>query len=244
MKKNASEEKTPKTPLTKKEKLKRMLTYSVLCVLVPAAVLVGAAVFGKRSYAWISLCVAVLACVPFFVRFEKKTFDVRFLVMIAALVALSVVGRILFSPLPGFKPVTALVVIAAMYFGGEAGFLTGALTALLSNFWFGQGPWTPFQMFAWGFVGFIAGLLASPMKRSRVLLCVYGAFAGVLFSGLMDVWTVMWMDGRFNLSRYIAAVASSASFTLIYAVSNVVFLLVCARPIGKILTRIRTKYGI
>ena len=140
MKKNASEEKTPKTPLTKKEKLERMLTYSVLCVLVPAAVLVGAAVFGKRSYAWISLCVAVLACVPFFVRFEKKTFDVRFLVMIAALVALSVVGRILFSPLPGFKPVTALVVITAMYFGGEAGFLTGALTALLSNFWFGQGP--------------------------------------------------------------------------------------------------------
>ncbi|MDD6340961.1 MAG: ECF transporter S component, partial [Eubacteriales bacterium] len=69
-------------------------------------------------------------------------------------------------------------------------------------------------------------------------------FAGVLFSGLMDVWTVMWMDGRFNLSRYIAAVASSASFTLIYAVSNVIFLLVCARPIGKILTRIRTKYGI
>lgn len=244
MKKNASEEKTPKTPLTKKEKLKRTLTYSVLCVLVPAAVLVGAAVFGKRSYAWISLCVAVLACVPFFVRFEKKTFDVRFLVMIAALVALSVVGRILFSPLPGFKPVTALVVITAMYFGGEAGFLTGALTALLSNFWFGQGPWTPFQMFAWGFVGFIAGLLASSMKRSRVLLCVYGAFAGVLFSGLMDVWTVMWMDGRFNLSRYIAAVASSASFTLIYAVSNVIFLLVCARPIGKILTRIRTKYGI
>ena len=244
MKKNASEEKTPKTPLTKKEKLKRTLTYSVLCVLVPAAVLVGAAVFGKRSYAWISLCVAVLACVPFFVRFEKKTFDVRFLVMIAALVALSVVGRILFSPLPGFKPVTALVVITAMYFGGEAGFLTGALTALLSNFWFGQGPWTPFQMFAWGFVGFIAGLLALPMKRSRVLLCVYGAFAGVLFSGLMDVWTVMWMDGRFNLSRYIAAVASSASFTLIYAVSNVIFVLVCARQIGKILPRIRTKHGI
>lgn len=224
--------------------MKKWLSYLLLCGLVPLTVLCGALLFGEKQYAFISLCVAVLSCIPFFLRFERSENDVRRLILIAVMVALSVIGRFLFTPLPGFKPVTAMVVITAMYFGSEAGFMTGALSAVISNFYFGQGPWTPFQMFSWGLIGLIAGIIADPLKRSRVVLVIYAVLSGVLYSLLMDVWTVLWADGYFNFSRYLAAVVSAAQFTAVYAVSNVVFLLVFAKPIGKILARIRSKYGL
>lgn len=120
--------------------------------------------------------------------------------------------------------------------------MTGALTAAISNFYFGQGPWTPFQMFVWGVIGLLAGMAASPLKKNKVILVLYGVFSGVLFSLLMDVWTVLWADGSFNIQRYLAAVISSAEFMIVYAVSNVIFLLLFAKPIGKALERISTKY--
>ena len=224
--------------------MKKWLGYGILCLLIPAVVLGGALIFRDRQYAYITLCVAVLSCLPFFLHFERSANDVKRLILIAVMVALSVAGRMLFAPLQHFKPVTALVIITAMYFGSEAGFMTGALSAVISNFYFGQGPWTPFQMLSWGLLGFIAGLIADPLRRSRVVLAIYAVISGVLYSLLMDIWSTLWSDGYFNVSRYLAFVVSSAQFTLIYAVSNLVFLLLLARPIGKILCRIKTKYGI
>ncbi len=222
--------------------MKKCLSYIILCLIVPAVVLGGVLLFKEKQYAWISLCVTVLSCIPFFLHFEHSENDVRKLILIAVMVAISVIGRFIFAPIPGFKPVTAMVVITAMYFGGEAGFMTGALSAVISNFYFGQGPWTPFQMFSWGIVGFLAGVIADPLKKSKIVLVVYAIVSGVLYSLLMDVWTVLWADGYFNLSRYAAAVISAAQFTIIYAVSNVIFLLVFSKPIGKILERIKEKY--
>lgn len=214
-----------------------------MCVLVPLVVYLGAKIFKEKQYAWISLCVAILACVPFFIRFESRDNDVRRLVLIAVMVALSVVGRFVFAPVPGFKPVTAMVAVTAMYFGSEAGFMTGALTAVISNFYFGQGPWTPFQMFAWGIIGFVIGLIAEPLKRSTFLLVLSGIVAGVAFSLLMDVWSTLNADGTFNIMRYFSFVVSSLQFMAIYAVSNVIFLLVLSKPIGKIFERVKVKYG-
>lgn len=224
--------------------MKKWISYGILCILIPAVVLCGAMLFEDRQYAWISLCITVLSCIPFMLTFEKGRSDTRKLILIAVMTALSVVGRLLFAPIPGFKPVTAVVVITAMYFGSEAGFITGAFSALISNFYFGQGPWTPFQMFVWGFIGLLAGLLAKPLKRNKLILVLYGIFSGIVFSLLMDIWTVLWADGGFNPSRYLAAIIAAVPFTVEYAVSNVVFLLVLSGPIGKILDRIKTKYGI
>lgn len=224
--------------------MKKWISYGILCLLIPAVVLCGMFLFPAKQYAWVSLCVALLSCLPIFLRFERKSVSTKRLILIASMTALSVLGRILFTPIPGFKPVTAMVVITALYFGGEVGFLTGSLCALISNFWFGQGPWTPFQMFSWGLLGLLAGLLADPLKRSKILLAVYGVVSGALYSALMDVWTVLLADGYFNLSRYAATLVSSLPFTAIYAVSNLIFLLLFSKPIGKILERIQTKYGL
>ena len=223
---------------------KRIISLIILCVLVPAAVVAGALLFDERRYAWVILCVTLLSCLPMFISFERNSADAKRLVMIAVMTALSVAGRFLFAALPGFKPVTAMVVITAMYFGSEAGFMTGALSAVISNFYFGQGPWTPFQMFSWGIIGLLAGLFARRLRQSRIWLSAFGVLAGVLYSLLMDIWTVFWADGYFNITRYIAAVGSAAWFTAVYAVSNVIFLMLFAKPIGKILDRISVKYGI
>ena len=224
--------------------MKKWLGYGILCLLIPAVVLGGALIFRDRQYAYITLCVAVLSCLPFFLHFERSANDVKRLILIAVMVALSVAGRMLFAPLQHFKPVTALVIITAMYFGSEAGFLTGALSAVLSNFYFGQGPWTPFQMFSWGMIGFFSGLLAPLLRRSRNALCIWGGIGGVLYSFLMDIWTVLWADGYFNLPRYFAAIASAVPVTAVYVVSNILFLLVLAKPIGKLLARMKTKYAL
>ena len=131
-------------------------------------------------------------CLPLFICFERKDSTAKELITLAVLVAVSAAGRFAFAWVPGFKPVTAITVIAAMYLGREAGFVVGALSAVVSNFYFGQGPWTPFQMFAWGFLGFLAGVLAQPLKRQKIWMCLYGVLAGVLFSLIMDVWSTLW----------------------------------------------------
>ncbi len=222
--------------------MKKILSYLILCVLIPCVVVLGAVAFRNKQTAWISLCVAVLSVLPFFFFFEWKRSDAGRLVLIAAMTALSVVGRMAFSPLPGFKPVAAVVILTGMYFGSEAGFMTGALSAVISNFYFGQGPWTPFQMLSWGVLGFLAGIIAVWLQKSKIVLMVYAILSGILYSFLMDVYTVLQMDGYFNFYRYLGALASAAPFTAVYAVSNLIFLLLFAGPIGKILKRIQTKY--
>lgn len=222
---------------------KKILSILLYALIVPLLVFIGIFVFNGKLYSWIILSVTAAACIPFFLSFENGAASSKKIMTVSVMTAISVVGRMLFAPLPGFKPVTAIVVIAAMYFGRETGFLTGALSAVISNFYFGQGPWTPLQMLTWGIIGYLAGILASPLKQSKLFLTVYAVFSGILFSMIMDIWTVVWWDNTITLSRYIAAVISSSGFTAIYAVSNVVFLLALNKITGKKLERIKIKYG-
>ncbi|WP_294387969.1 ECF transporter S component [uncultured Ruminococcus sp.] len=223
---------------------KKVIKYLCVFLVAPLIVLCGVFFLGDRKYAFVSLALSVVACIPFFVSFEKGKNDARRIVIIAVMTALSVAGRFVFAPIPFFKPVTAIVIITAIYLGAEAGFITGAFSAVVSNFYFGQGPWTPFQMFAWGLIGFLAGLLAKRLVESKVLLIIFGALSGVVFSFIMDVWTTLWADGTFNIARFIASITTAAPFTVVYMVSNVIFLLLLTKPIGRKLQRLKTKYGI
>lgn len=225
-------------------KTKNRITLLILLVLIPALAVFGTVIFKEKYYAFISLFVAIMSCIPLFYAFERKESSSKELTLLAVLVALSAAGRFIFAWLPGFKPITAITVIVAIYLGKEAGFVVGSLSAVISNFYFGQGPWTPFQMFAWGLIGLIAGMLAGALKNHRWFLYLFGAAAGVLFSFTMDVWSTLWADGGFNVSRYLASLVTALPVTVQYAVSNVIFLVLLERPMGEKLERVKNKYGL
>lgn len=224
---------------------RKLISYILLVLIVPIVVVVGSILFKGRQYAFLSFAVIIIALVPFIIHFEndEKVSTVR-MVLISVMVALSVAGRFAFSYVPHFKPVTAFVIIAGIYLGAESGFICGALSAVISNFIFGQGAWTPFQMFAWGIIGFVAGVLSKYLIEHKILLYIYAALSGVLFSLFMDTWTAVYIDGTFVLSRYLTLVAAALPVTAIYAVSNVLFLLLLFKPVGKRIERITTKYGV
>lgn len=224
-------------------KNKKLISTLVVMILIPFAITIGIVIFNDRNYALISIIIALLSCLPFFLTFEKRNVSIKEMVSIAVMVALSVAGRSAFAMVPGFKPVTAIVIICGIYFGAEAGFLTGSLSAIISNMFFGQGPWTPFQMLVWGLIGFIAGLFGKKLLHWWTLVLA-GIFSGVMFSLMMDIWYVLASDGTFSLKRYLVAISASLYFMLIYVISNVIFLLVLTKPIGKKLDRIKIKYGL
>lgn len=224
-----------------KQQWLRMIMFLTACI---ATLVLGVSIFGEKKYAFISVGLVMLACLFLVSGFDKRRTHIRRLVLIAVMTALSVIGRFFFAVVPGFKPMTALIVLTGMYLGCEAGFLCGALTAVLSNFYFGQGPWTPFQMFAFGMLGLLAGVLHKPLKKSRVCLTLYGVFAGMAYSILMDVWSVLFSYDEFVWSAYAAAFVTALPYTVSYAISNVVFLLLMRKPFGVKLNRMIVKYGV
>ena len=212
---------------------KKLIIYFVAAVII----LAGASAFGGRHYTLVSVLTAALACAGFAFAFERRELTSRYAVLIAVMTALSVAGRFIFAPIPAFKPVTSMVILSGIYLSPEGGFLTGALTALISNMYFGHGAWTPFQMLAWGAIGLFAGLLSQQLQKNRLLLIAYGAAAGVLYSLVMDIWTVVWYSEGFQSGLYKAALLAALPFTLIYAVSNAVFLFIIGKSFGRKLNR-------
>ena len=221
-------------------RLRSVLKIVIPFVLIPLLVAVSAFAFSGQRYLIISLGIAVLALLLFMAGVERRNIGSRRMVITAIMTALAVFGR--FIPL--FKPITAIIVITAVYLGAQAGFLTGAMSVLLSNIWFGQGPWTPFQMLGFGLIGLFAGYLSRWLMHSKALLVIYGVFAGIAYSFIMDIWTVLWYNGGFDTGLYAAAIISALPFTALYAVSNAVFLLILSKPIGNKLNRIKIKYGV
>lgn len=213
----------------------------VLLTVLAGALLVLLLLWGENRLSLLAALFCVLIALPFFLRFEKKG-DARYAVLLAAFTALSVAGRVLFAPFPSFKPVAALVALTGAFFGAEFGFLCGALTALLSNFYFGQGPWTPFQMLAWGAVGGFAALVPG-IKKSPVVQGLYGVLSGVFYSAVMDVFTTVFQEGGFSFSRYLVYLTSAIPVTAVYAVSNALFLWVLTPGMRRVTERLARKYG-
>ena len=216
----------------------------IICVLL-LLFATGFFFFEDSRYMLVSMMAAILSCIPFFIRFEKKDISEREIVMVAVMTALNIASRFLFAAVPHFKPVTAIVIITGMHFGADAGFVTGAFTALISNFYYGQGPWTPFQMAVWGLIGFAAGIInrRGSLEKNKILQILFSALSGVLFSLALDIVTTL-ESGGFSFERYLLFIISSLPIMATYAVSNVIFILVLEKPIGKRLKRLKTKYGL
>lgn len=175
--------------------------------------------------------------------FSGRKDDPSFVTLTAVLTALSVVGRIVLAPTAGFKPCTAMIIIAGITLGAESGFFCGTFTALISNIYFGQGLWTLYQMFSWGVIGIVAGLAAAVLRRHKPLLICYAAVSGCVYSLLMDVFSTLWEDGFFNPVRFIALTATTVPYTISYAVSNVFFILLLGDRMIFSIERVKHRYG-
>lgn len=200
--------------------------------------------FSGKYYDVASLIAAFLSCIPFYITFEKSKATSKEIMLVALMTAFSVFGRIMFSFIPFFKPITAFTIISGMYLSAPAGFICGSFSALISNIYFGQGPWTLFQMISWGLIGFISGVIGEKLLEKRIILVIYAFISGVLFSLIMDLWTVLNIDKEFNFSRYIIQLISSFPIMIVYSLSNIVFLILLQKPIGKKLKRAKKRYGI
>lgn len=216
---------------------------------IPCLIFFGIFFLNDRSESFIALCIIGLAMIPFCMIFEDRKPQAREILLIAVMAAIAVVGRMAFFMIPQFKPVTAIVIIAGIGLGAEAGFLTGAVAGFVSNFFFGQGPWTPWQMFAFGIIGFLAGLLfrgkRAKYKKNKLLLCLYGGVATLVIYGfLMDTSSVSMFGTGFSWEALLAMYASGLPFNLVHGISTMVFLFFLAGPMDRKLERIKKKYGI
>ena len=150
--------------------------------------------------------------------------------------------------LPQFKPVLALTIIAGVAFGGEAGFLVGAVTMLLSNMLFSQGPWTPWQMFSMGIIGFLAGVLFKKgfLRRSRVSLAVFGAFTSVIiYGGIMNPAAAFLVSSQtITLKTLMAYYISGLPMDLVHGFGTALFIMLAAEPMLEKMDRIKVKYGL
>ena len=230
-------------PANQKSRWFRLLRYAS-AALVPVVLAAGALV-GQTSPAVLSALFLLLAMTPFFLGFERSRPQARQVVPIAILSALAAVGRVAFAFAPNFKPTTAIILVSGFCFGPSAGFLTGAVAALASNFFFGQGAWTPWQMAAWGLTGLLAGLFRDTrLTRSRLALAVAGAAAALLFGAIMNLWHILGFIRPLTVATVLAAYAASLPFDIAHAASSAAFLLVLGRPWIARIDRVRRKYGL
>ena len=234
---------------TVKPRLSRRTVFAMALVLlaIPALLAVGIFLLEDRSYYLISLSIILLSMVPFALAFEGRKPQARELVIVAVLVAIAVAGRAAFFMIPQFKPVMAIVIISGVALGGECGFVVGALSAFLSNLIFGHGPWTPWQMFAFGIVGFLAGVLTSKglLKPKRIPLSIFGALSAFAIYGLiMDTSSALMYTTQVTWGSLLAMYATGLSFNIIHGAATAVFLLAVSQPMIEKLTRIKIKYGL
>ena len=248
----------------KKELSKRTkVSLFLLLVLIPVTVLIGMfffrnahygvdqnilqKIFGSRIYYFLSLVIMIYAMIPFFMVFEGRKPQARELVILAAMVALNCAGRAAFFMVPDFKPIYAITIISGIAFGGESGFLVGAMSILVSNFMFGQGPWTPWQMFALGFIGFLSGIFyqVGLLSTRRLPLSIYGfLMAFLVYGGIMNPAAVFMSVGEPNWKTILAYYISGVPVDLVKGLSTFLFLWFGSRPLLEKLQRIKVKYGL
>ena len=222
---------------------------SVLCLLA----IVGLVVWmswrnGGVNYYLVSTLVLLLAMGSFFLSYERNNPTAQELVLLAVLCAIAVVGRMVFAAVPFFKPAAAIVIVTGIVFGGQAGFLCGAVTMLVSNFFFGQGAWTPWQMVAFGAAGLLAGICfrTGRLPRNRLTLTVFGGVCVLALVGLiLDTSSLFLMTGApLTLDSALTIYLAGISANVIHGAATAVFLFLIGPVMLEKLERVKVKYGL
>ena len=213
---------------------------------MPRAVLLaaGAGAFGAAMWAaldhahdGLSLLLLAFALLAAGVAWlERGPDSAKELALIATLGAAAAAGRVLFAAIPGVQPVTVMTVVAGAALGARSGFAVGAVAAFVSNFFLGQGSWTPWQMLAWGACG-VAGALAAPLLRRRIALAAFCFVLGLGFSAFMDVWNWLAFYDQHTWQTFAAVHARGLPFDLSHAIGNVVIALIAGPELRRLLDR-------
>lgn len=238
---------------TRKTNWRFWLSLAIMVLLVPLAVVLFTQL--KQSFYLSGLTIIVLTIAAFFLHFESRKPQARELVLLAVLCALAVASRAAFGFVPHFKPMLAIVMLTGIAFGPEAGFLCGAISGFASNFIFGQGPWTPWQMFAYGIGGMLAGLFAlcgilkkSPRAwrdggwRDILGLTVFGFLCILLVVGPLLDTSTFFMAG-FSTSSPLAIYLAGVPVNCVHGSAVALTMLLFGKPLLDRLRRIQIKYG-
>lgn len=223
------------------------LSILTILVMIPATLWLGTQLKGRWHYLTSTL-VILETMLPFFLSFEARRPQARELVTIAVMAALAVAGRVAI-PIPNFKAITGIVMIAGMALGPQVGFMTGAVSAFASNFFYSQGPWTPWQMLAYGMGGFLAGVLFykrtwSSGRLGVVLETVFAFLAVILMVGpLLDACTIFTTGSRLSWRFAFAVLAAGFPHNVIHGLSCAATVLLLSKPLLTKLNRLKTKYG-
>ena len=156
--------------------------------------------------------------------YERGRSGSREIGLVAVLIAAASAGRVLFVAVPGAQPVTAIAIIAGVALGPRAGIAVGAGSALVSNAFLGQGPWTPWQMLLWGLAGLAGGLLAPALRRSRGALVALGVTISLAFGALMDIWQLATFGPALTLTAFAAVHVRAIPFDLAHAIATAAIL--------------------
>jgi len=225
-------------------KKSNIATLLVFFLLIPATLFFGTKIPG-RSYYITGTAIIIELLIPFFMAFEGRKPQARELVVVAVMCALATVARVAI-PIPQFKAIFAVVMLSGIAFGPETGFMVGAIAAFASNFFYGQGPYTPWQMMAYGAGGMLAGFCFAKghLEHKPVAMAVFGFFAAVLWVGpLLDISSIFLMLTSITWKTAITIFASGFPVNIAQAVCTFLIMLLFGRPLLNILDRIKVKYG-
>ena len=198
------------------------------------------------NWEFAALAILAAALISGFAWYERTHPGSRMLALVATMAGLAAIGRIAFAPIPNVKPTTDIIFIAGFALGGAPGFVVGAVAALASNLLFGQGPWTPWQMVAWGLCGAFGALVgrATGQQIGRIWLALLCGLAGLGFGAIMDgsIW-VTYAGGQ-GITQYLAISATSLPFNVAHALGNVVFALAFGPALLRAVMRYRTRLDV
>ncbi len=225
-------------------KKSRIVMLVMLLAVIPATLLLGMRLPG-RSYYLLSAIVALEILIPFFMAFEGRRPRPRELVTVAVMSALVTIARVA-VPLPSFKPTFAVIMLAGIAFGPETGFIVGALGALGSDFFYGQGPFTPWQMMAYGMAGVLSGIgfAEGRLPRKNWVMGVYCFVCTVLFIGpLLDTSTVTIIATKFTWENMLPIYISGFPVNVMQGLCSFITLFFFGNAILEKLERVKTQYG-
>lgn len=227
-----------------KAKVSNNILDAIFLISVPL-ILVVCAILDLDNAAFLTLITSLAALFLFFLGFEKSKPSLRQIVPAATLGAIAAAGRILFAPIPDFKPVSAIAIISGIIFGKRTGFMVGCLAALVSNFFFGQGPWTPWQMYSWGLIGYLAGVFNNANIFShKATLYVFGFLSGILYGLILNSWYIIGFVHPITIETIALAFGAAIVLDLIHCVATVIFLIVLYEPWKRKLIRIKNKFSL